>query len=285
MAGRIAGGHVGPSVVRAVTAAVLAVSVGWGVIAALPSSPVARASAAVLPPAPASWSVRTWSPAAEDLLAALTNQARASAGLPPLAVDARLTWLARWRSRDMAVRGYFSHEIPPAGSTVFDVMRSIGIDATWVGENIGWDSAAPADAASLVERAFLGSSAHLANILDARYDAFGVGTYRAANGREYFTVIFMDGTPDATLPALEASGRVSARMVAGTRITVWATISGGAYPDRVGWYFDGRRIGSGARISFTSASVGEHQVRLVVVDAAGTVARRTYALVVLPRPS
>ncbi len=285
MSGRSSGGIAGSRAVRVVTAALLAVAVGVVVAIPLPSSPVPRASAAVLPPAPGSWSVRTWSPAAEDLLAALTNDTRASAGLPPLAVDARLTWLARWRSRDMAVRGYFSHEIPPAGTTVFDVMRSIGIEASWVGENIGWDSAAPADATSVMERAFLGSSAHLANILDTRYDAFGVGTYRAAGGREYFTVIFMDGTADATLPALEATGRVSARMIAGTHITVRATISGGAYPDRVGWYFDGRRIGSGPRFSFTSSSVGEHQVRLVVVDAAGNVVRRTYTLLVAPRPA
>src|SRR5688572_8017110 len=54
-----------------------------------------------------------------DLLA-LTNMDRTSNGLPALAADARLVEIARERSDDMVTRSYFSYDIPPDGSKVFD---------------------------------------------------------------------------------------------------------------------------------------------------------------------
>ena len=248
--------------------------------AALPPS-VARASAAILPPAPTSWSVRAYSPAAEQVLIALTNGARAAAGLAPLAVDARLASLARWRSRDMAQRGYFSHQIPPADTTVFDVMRATGIRFNWDAENIGWTSAPASSATTVMEAAFLASPEHRANILGAHYDAFGVGAYRGSDGHDYFTVLFMDGPVMAVLPPLSATGHVAGRIAAGTRVTATASVTGGAYPYRFGWYFDTRRIGSGPRVSFASWSVGSHVLRLVVVDAKGVVLRRSWPVSVV----
>ena len=48
-------------------------------------------------------------------LLALTNRSRASAGLRSLRVDSTPTSVARWRSRDMIERDYFSHDIPGYG--------------------------------------------------------------------------------------------------------------------------------------------------------------------------
>jgi len=64
------------------------------------------------------WSANSFSPADESELITLTNQARASNGLPALKVDSALTSIARWRSKDMIVRDYFDHAIPkpPGGS-------------------------------------------------------------------------------------------------------------------------------------------------------------------------
>ncbi len=39
----------------------------------------------------------------------MTNRARASAGLKALKVDSTLHSVARWRSKDMIDRDYFSH--------------------------------------------------------------------------------------------------------------------------------------------------------------------------------
>ena len=65
--------------------------------------------------APAStfaWASDSYSSADESQLITLTNQARASAGLGALKVDSTLRSIARWRSKDMAVRNYFDHAIP-----------------------------------------------------------------------------------------------------------------------------------------------------------------------------
>ena len=72
------------------------------------------------------WSDNSFSSTDEALLVQLTNQARASAGLPALKVDSTLASVARWRSKDMIDRDYFSHSIPPNGTKVFDELKRIG---------------------------------------------------------------------------------------------------------------------------------------------------------------
>ena len=65
-----------------------------------------------------------FSSTAEDKLVTLINQARASAGLPALNDNAALHDVARWRSKDMWDRNYFSHSIPnPPGGNVFDELH------------------------------------------------------------------------------------------------------------------------------------------------------------------
>jgi hypothetical protein len=64
----------------------------------------------------AAWSSGTFSSTSERELIALTNRSRASAGLRSLRVDSTLTSVARWRSKDMIERDYFSHDIPGYGS-------------------------------------------------------------------------------------------------------------------------------------------------------------------------
>ena len=63
----------------------------------------------VTPGAAFAWDPSAYSAADEQLLATLTNQARAAAGLPALNMDAALNDMARWRSKDMIDKGYFSH--------------------------------------------------------------------------------------------------------------------------------------------------------------------------------
>src|SRR3954452_7747767 len=64
------------------------------------------------PVATLAWDAGTFNSSSESELYSLTNQSRASAGLPSLRIDPALASIARYRSQDMEDRGYFSHNIP-----------------------------------------------------------------------------------------------------------------------------------------------------------------------------
>ena len=70
------------------------------------------------------WDNYSFSAASENEMLTLINQARAAHGLPAYAEKAVLTDVARWRSKDMWDRDYFSHNIPnPPGGNVFDELQ------------------------------------------------------------------------------------------------------------------------------------------------------------------
>ena len=97
------------------------------------------------PSSASAWSQGQFSASSESQLVALTNQSRAAAGLKALKVDSTLRSIARWRSKDMIDRDYFSHDIPGCGQ-VFDVMSDRGYCYHVAGENIGWNNASDASA-------------------------------------------------------------------------------------------------------------------------------------------
>lgn len=163
-------------------------------LAALVALAVALASLGSLgnPAQAAAWDTAAADARSEDALIDLTNATRAGAGLPRLSLDPRLVELARWRSEDMAERDYFSHEIPPAGSMVFDSMDEQGYCFDLAGENIGWAGGGDDGAEERIQTMFVESPTHLANILGAPWDAIGVGSYKRADGRKFWTVLFAD---------------------------------------------------------------------------------------------
>lgn len=143
-------------------------------------------------PSPATaWSSGTFSAGSENQLVALTNQARAAAGRKALKVDSTLRSIARWRSKDMIERKYFSHDIPGRGR-VFDVMSDKGYCYNVAGENIGWNNASDGGATQKIQNMFMGSSGHRANIVGKDWDVIGIGAYKGANGKKMWTVIFAD---------------------------------------------------------------------------------------------
>ena len=142
-------------------------------------------------PAPTfAWSAGSYSAADEAQLVALTNQARASAGLRALTVDWTLTSIARWRSQDMITRNYFSHQIPPSGESVFDVMTQKGYCYQLAGENIGWNNYPDDIATAAIQQAFMASPDHRANIMGSSWNVIGVGTYKGSDGKKMYTVLF-----------------------------------------------------------------------------------------------
>ena len=120
-----------------------------------------------LPSATLAWSANTFSSGSEQQLLALTNQARSSAGRRTLAWDSALASIARWRSKDMIDRDYFSHDIPGRGK-VFDVMTSRGYCYRIAGENIGWNNYPDDVATAEIQQMFMASASHRQNILGHR---------------------------------------------------------------------------------------------------------------------
>jgi uncharacterized protein YkwD len=140
----------------------------------------------------ATWDVDRADAASEDLLASLTNKSRANRGLQTLAVDLELVELARWRSRDMAERGYFSHAIPPAGTKVFDELSARGYCYQVAGENIGWLAGQDAGAEERIQQMFLDSETHRDVLMGEAWDVVGVGSWKRTDGRHYWTILFAE---------------------------------------------------------------------------------------------
>ncbi|MDY0395785.1 CAP domain-containing protein [Virgibacillus halophilus] len=106
----------------------------------------------------------------EQQVVDLTNQERAKEGLKPLKADVELSKVAREKSHDMAVNGYFSHNSPTYGSP-FDMMKSWGISYNTAGENIAKGQKTPQE----VVNAWMNSEGHRANIMNPKFTKIGVG--------------------------------------------------------------------------------------------------------------
>lgn len=132
----------------------------------------------------------TWFP---EMLEA-TNAHRATIGLPALQLDASLSKASTWKARDLAVRGYFTHD-DPAGSngeparTPWQRLVECGFTAGGArAENI---AAGQTSGAAFVQ-AWINSPGHRANIEDAsmRYVGFGVAQLDTSTYRTYAVQMF-----------------------------------------------------------------------------------------------
>jgi uncharacterized protein YkwD len=106
---------------------------------------------------------------AEARLLSLVNRDRAAAGMPPLALDARLSEVARAHSRDMAAHDVVAHVSPTTGSAIDRVAR-VGLAPALLLENVG-----RAYSADDAESGFMASPGHRGNVLDRRATRIGLG--------------------------------------------------------------------------------------------------------------
>ncbi len=120
---------------------------------------------------------------AEQEVIQLVNQERAKNGLPALKYDWELARVAEHKSLDMKNKGYFSHTSPTYGSP-FDMMRAYGINYIAAGENIAMGQRS----AKEVVNAWMNSSGHRANILNANFTHIGVGYVEDGH---YWTQMFI----------------------------------------------------------------------------------------------
>ncbi len=119
----------------------------------------------------------------ESEVVRLVNEIRVQYGLKPLTENWELSRVARYKSQDMADNGYFSHTSPTYGSP-FQMMKAFGLSYRAAGENIAYGQRSP----QAVVDAWMNSSGHRANILNASYTQIGVGY--VADGR-YWTQMFI----------------------------------------------------------------------------------------------
>lgn len=106
----------------------------------------------------------------EQEVVGLINEIRAQYGLPALKVNWELSRVARYKSQDMADKGYFSHTSPTYGSP-FQMIKSFGLSYRTAGENIAKGYGTP----QAVVDGWMNSSGHRANILNASFTRIGVG--------------------------------------------------------------------------------------------------------------
>lgn len=131
----------------------------------------------------------------EDRFVQLANEARAGAGLGPLALDGQLISNARNHSSQMASSGsiYHNSQLP---SQITGNWRSLG-------ENVGIGGSADS-----IHSAFMASASHRANIL-GDYDRVGIGVI-VAGGTIYVTEVFWKTAPAPTVGAATATSALSA---------------------------------------------------------------------------
>jgi uncharacterized protein YkwD len=118
-----------------------------------------------------------------DVIFCLTNEVRASYGLPAFRRDARLDASAREHSQDMVARRYFAH-VTPEGLTPSARAAAQGY-AVGAGENIAYGY--PSATATMI--AWMANAGHCRNILSSARDV-GIGTF--AGQPAYYTMALGD---------------------------------------------------------------------------------------------
>ena len=133
---------------------------------------VSSGSVAIAPPAQA------YVAPGESTLWRLTNQARARHRLAPVRLNSSLSYTARRHSAAMATRGSLYHT-----RNLAYAVRSF----SWsiAGENVG-----VGPTIEKINRAFILSTPHRANILNRRFKTVGVGVVWRS-GKAWVTVIFI----------------------------------------------------------------------------------------------
>lgn len=122
----------------------------------------------------------------ENQVISLVNQARVNAGLQPFTTNWELSRVARYKSQDMANKGYFDHTSPTYGSP-FTMMQNFGIKFTAAGENIAMGQRT----AQEVMNSWMNSPGHRSNILNPSFNQIGVGLAKNSNGTCYWTQQFI----------------------------------------------------------------------------------------------
>jgi uncharacterized protein YkwD len=128
----------------------------------------------------------------ESRLFALINEERVNAGLTPYVLDAGLTKIARTRSQQLVDQKYFAHKDPYGYSMYVELLAHFGYTSyAWAGENLAMNNYNVDESPGVALRGLMNSPTHKANLLANDFHRIGVGEVTDANGRHFFTMIFL----------------------------------------------------------------------------------------------
>lgn len=125
------------------------------------------------------------------VLTDLTNADRHQYNLGFLKVNPVLERAAMLKAEDMVSKGYFAHRSPD-GVTPWYWFREAGYDFAYAGENLAIHFSDSAE----VDRAWMNSPSHRANILSSNFTEIGIAVKRGFyEGKETTFVVQMFGSP------------------------------------------------------------------------------------------
>lgn len=128
-----------------------------------------------------------------SVLVDLANRDREAHGVRKLAVSPILRKAAQMKADDMAAKGYFAHNSPD-GKTPWSWFDKAGYSFAFAGENL----AVYFSDSSEVEKAWMNSPLHRANILNSHFTEVGIAlAHGIYDGRDTVFVVQMFGTPVA----------------------------------------------------------------------------------------
>lgn len=125
----------------------------------------------------------------------LANEDRAELGLKQLAINDKLVTAAGLKASDMASKSYFAH-VSPEGRTPWYWIQQAGYSYIYAGENL----AVNFDDSEDVERAWMNSPTHKANIINTKYTEIGIATAEGIyKGKKTTFVVQMFGSPKKSI--------------------------------------------------------------------------------------
>lgn len=128
---------------------------------------------------------------ASSVLIDLTNESRIKENEPPLLKSDKLERAALLKGEDMVSRGYFAH-YSPEGVSPWYWFKEAGYSFLYAGENLAINFTDSSD----VEKAWLNSPKHRANIMNASFEEIGIATVPGVyNNVETIYIVQMFGTP------------------------------------------------------------------------------------------
>lgn len=121
----------------------------------------------------------------------LTNESRLAYNQPALIRNEKLDQAAELKGKDMAEKQYFSHD-SPEGVTPWFWIQKVGYNFLYAGENLAIDFTEATD----VEKAWLNSPAHRANIMNIDFREIGIAVVEGVyQGYPTMYIVQMFGTP------------------------------------------------------------------------------------------
>lgn len=131
-----------------------------------------------------------------SVLVDLANGDRAANDLHGLAVNPALEYAAQMKANDMALNGYFAHT-SPGGVTPWHWFKEAKYAFAYAGENLAVYFTDSAD----VERAWMNSPGHRANLLSPHFTEIGIATAQGVyQGQTTTFVVQVFGTPVTERP-------------------------------------------------------------------------------------